>query len=393
MSSSSAVQTQLESAYKSTLAQLARVLAFQGRLQQQGGAGYVTQPPRQLTEQLHAEAAKFDAVCEHVEQRVLRALAVLERDARKAAGISPLPVPASAPPPQPPAQPAAPIEPVAQPATNNSLDLTSSPPLPFSLPVSTASSAPLPSAVAPAHSAPMELDLTLSPSPPPSAAKKAATTDDAPLPFQLPVSTASSSSNSPFAAPSSAPAQPPPPAAAPGLPGDEDIHALLSSLNMPPFDLASSTSSSVAAPASTAASASIANPSASALPDLSMEDLAALLNTTTSSAPPPPPAPASAPLDLFGLGPSSSMPSDPTGGSGGIGAFDYTSLLSSSGGVGGDATGAGAGAGAGGGGGVPDLSDLDFSGLGAGGFDMSQFATGMGAEGQPSLDELLKNLG
>ncbi|GAA5864556.1 hypothetical protein JCM1840_000542 [Sporobolomyces johnsonii] len=116
-------------------------------------------PPSQLTacpKRLKAKVERFDAVCATVEQRVLRAIAVLERDARKAAGISPLPAPSpsSVVPPPPPA--------------NSSLFSTEPAPPP-TLPAQTEAPPPLPPASSATENLPMELDLTLSPSPPPAA--------------------------------------------------------------------------------------------------------------------------------------------------------------------------------------------------------------------------------
>ncbi|GAA5894094.1 hypothetical protein JCM6882_007982 [Rhodosporidiobolus microsporus] len=356
MASTNQTQTALEGSLKATLVQLSHILAFQARLQQQGASQYALEPPRQLTDKLKVEADQLEGVCTAIEQRVLKALAVLERDARKAAGISPLPVPSP--------EPAPAAEPPKAAVETMTID---DEPLPFTLPVSTASSH-VPSTAPSAPSTAMQLDLTLSPSPPP-----AALPDNAPLPFQLPVST--SSSSTPSAASVAAPAAASSAPAAAGAPAEEDINALLSSLNMPPFDPSTFLTSS-APLASSSASTSAAPP----VPDLSLDQLDALFSSSTSSsasaAPITSAAPAfSAPLDLSSLGlTTSSAPSDPTG----MGAFDYTSLINDAGM--GNSTGGGAA------GGAPGLGDLDLSTLGAGEFDFSQL-------GEPNLDELLKSLG
>ncbi|BGP18705.1 hypothetical protein JCM10213_009183 [Rhodosporidiobolus nylandii] len=350
MSTANTTQAQLEASYKATLAQLSHILAFQARVHAAGGAAYSgAQPPRQMAEQLQAEMARFDKLLDGVEERVLRALAVLDRDARAAAGLPPL----AAPSPPPASAPAVALVPAA--AAPSAVDES---PLPFTLPVSTAAPSPRP-APAPTSQpaekpAPMELDLTMSPSPPPHG--------EAPLPFQLP-----GVPPAPIAAAATAP---PPAAVAPSM-GTEDLDALLSSIGMAPFS---------ATPASTTAalpSAAAPAPANGMLPDLSMDALNALLNGASSSSSAPPAAPGiDVSLASFGG----------LGGGGGPGEanVDFSSLM-------GPSTGAGGADAAPGGG----LADLDFSALGAGEFDMSQLGTGVGGatQGEANLEELLKSLG
>ncbi|GAA5881704.1 hypothetical protein JCM3774_005342 [Rhodotorula dairenensis] len=220
----------LEAALKAATLQLSRILAYQARLQLHATVQYAPPAPNALVKQLAHDADTFDHLCSTLEQRVLRAIAVLERDVRRANGI--------------PAPPRTPPDDLAI--------------MPFALP---------------ANDAPMQIDLTEEKSsPPPTAAAAAAvgpageTTStggllsevDLSMPFQLPSSSAASgataaaslSSSSvtvptlaapapPTTAPPSAPAvaAPAPPPAFPDSTAD-DIDALLSSLNMPAFSAA-----------------------------------------------------------------------------------------------------------------------------------------------------------
>ncbi|BGP42346.1 hypothetical protein JCM10450v2_006439 [Rhodotorula kratochvilovae] len=359
MSTQHPIQTALEASHKATLLQLSRVLAFQARLQQQGATQYAPSAPKQLTQPLEAEAANFASICDQLEQRVLRAIAVLERDARKAAGISPLPAA-----PSPLAAPPPPAVELAQPPAEDA-------PLPFALPPSTATSTPAASAAPPTQ--PMQLDLTLSPSPPPTTG---AGTGDATMPFQLPGSTLSGSSGGrggPVMLDLTGDDPVAPSGTSAGV-GDaaasDDINALLASLNMPPFGLASSTSSSAAAAAPAPAASA-----PGAFPDLSLDALNALM-AGTSSAPPPssgPPANAqagaSAGLDALGLS------LDPaTSSSSGFPALDLSSF------------GAAGGAGDGG---FGALGEMDFTSFAA----VPASSGGGAGAGDASLEELLKSLG
>ncbi|GAA5982131.1 hypothetical protein JCM11641_000597 [Rhodosporidiobolus odoratus] len=370
MSATNVTQMQLEGSYKSTLAHLSRILAFRARLQQAGGAQYAgTGPPKQLVNALQSEAARFDEICQAVEAKVLRAIAVLERDARAAAGLSPLPSTLPSPPALPPPTATSP----AHRPEPEQVSMHDDEPLPFTLPVSTATSSMNSPAVTapqpPAPSAqshepkPVELDLTLSPSPPGA---------EAPLPFQLPISTSSSLPT----ASSTAPASAPPPIPAPTAPVEsasfanpnEDLDSLLSSLGMAPF---------AALPSSSAPT--LSNPPASApaestaLSDFSMDAISALLDDT-SSAPFAGSTGVSALMDLSSLGLPATSASAPAPGVG-SGNMDFSAFLN-------DPTSI---SGVGGGG----LADLDFSNLaaGPGEFDLSQLGTG-----GTDLNDLLKDI-
>ncbi|GAA6009131.1 uncharacterized protein JCM10292_005331 [Rhodotorula paludigena] len=378
MSASHETKQALESSLKATLVQLSRIVAFQARLQQQGAAQYAPPAPRHLTEQLRGEAANFEAICDALEKRALRAIAVLERDARKAAGISPLPVPSPAP----------------APAADSTADDDGA--LPFALPPSTASASTVPSA-----SKAVQLDLTLSPSPPPAASTSAPGDDvlDAPLPFQLPPSTATSTSAPPAASAPLASDPAPIPSFDFGSGSSEDINALLASLNMPPF--------SVGEPEpGTAAQAD------TTMPDLSLDALNNLLGSTSASTSAAPPAGGSSGLDSLGLsfpspalGATASLPtafsaappaftavSAPplAGAETDFSSIDFTSLgLPAD--FGASLSSASvpppqpAAAAAGGGG------DVDMSGLGE--FDFAALMGGEAAGADAGLDELLKSLG
>ncbi|GAA6028910.1 hypothetical protein JCM8097_001501 [Rhodosporidiobolus ruineniae] len=416
MSTPTDTATALATAYKSTLAQLSHLLAFQHRIQQQGATHYAASvgPPRDLVNRVNHEAAHFDQLCADLEARILRAIAVLERDARKAAGL-PNPV---APSPLPAPLPAAPLSNPVPPSNSPSIDLTlpgadaedDGAPLPFSLPISTAGKGAQPAATGAAGGA-MELDLTLSPSPPPSTSRPAtaagggAGAAEAPLPFQLPVSTSSSST------PSAATAAPPlaDPAGRGG--GDDDLNALLSSLNMPPFDPSSSLSSSLASSIPPSA-VPAPLPALATQPDFSTpEGLMAFLSSSTSSNASAPPVPVSAQqaaqpsLDFSALGLSSAPSAHPLAAAAaapqpdlnnlGLGSLDFSALLSSSSSVTSSAPPPLADVGGG-------VADFDFSSLtndptgGLGEFDFASAAFGGGGGGESGaadLDELLRNLG
>ncbi|SCV71393.1 BQ2448_2981 [Microbotryum intermedium] len=91
-------QVQLETTLKSTLHALSLILSFYSSVQQLGVLNYTPHAPRQLTNQLKLEAAKYDQICGQLEATILRAIATLERDALKAAQVGQLVVP---PPPPP----------------------------------------------------------------------------------------------------------------------------------------------------------------------------------------------------------------------------------------------------------------------------------------------------
>ncbi|BGO93828.1 hypothetical protein NBRC10512_004617 [Rhodotorula toruloides] len=359
MDSQNATQAQLESALKATLARLSHILAFQARLQQQGTAQYAPPAPIQLAEQLKVDVARFDQVCDDVERKLLRAIAVIERDVRKATGASPPPVPS-------PEQPTVKAEPGAEAI------------LPFGLP----SSLTEPAAAAVPAAAGMSIDLTNSPSPTSTS-----------LPFQLPgtatpASVLTSNSNPIPTAQTNT--------AAESVAGD-DLNALLSSLNVPPFggiDPSADLTSTSNAPDT----AFVTN---SAFPDLSLEALDSLLSGSAAAASgtSAPPASASVPTDLSSLGldfasvlsapPLSGPTAAPAASSApslDLGSFDFSSL-----GLAGSAEPA-ASSGAGGAGG---LGGLDLTGLGD--LDFGSFGTEGGGQdggtGAVDLDELLKSLG
>ncbi|KAJ8293171.1 hypothetical protein OF846_003864 [Rhodotorula toruloides] len=342
MDSQNATQAQLESALKATLARLSHILAFQARLQQQGTAQYAPPAPIQLAEQLKVDVARFDQVCDDVERKLLRAIAVIERDVRKATGASPPPVPS-------PEQPTVKAEPGAEAI------------LPFGLP----SSLTEPAAAAVPAAAGMSIDLTNSPSPTSTS-----------LPFQLPgtatpASVLTSNSNPIPTAQTNT--------AAESVAGD-DLNALLSSLNVPPFggiDPSADLTSTSNAPDT----AFVTN---SAFPDLSLEALDSLLSGSAAAASgtSAPPASASVPTDLSSLGldfasvlsapPLSGPTAAPAASSApslDLGSFDFSSL-----GLAGSAEPA-ASSGAGGAGG---LGGLDLTGLGD--LDFGSFGTEGGGQ-------------
>ncbi|GAA5991633.1 hypothetical protein JCM10908_001063 [Rhodotorula pacifica] len=257
MTSYTDTKTALESALKATTLQLSRILAYQARLQQHGTAQYGPSAPTTLVKQLARDAESFDTVCRALEQRVLRAIAILERDVRRAKGIAA--APASKP------HPTADLE---------QEDLA----MPFALPpAGTAATTAAEPASAAAAVPTMQIDLTDENSSPPAGAGAGPTTTglsselDLSLPFQLrPSSSATTTTKSATAA--AAPpisSAPPPPSissssfdasslGAAGIPSfpdstADDIDALLSSLDMPAF--ASATSPSASGPAATAAPA------------------------------------------------------------------------------------------------------------------------------------------
>ncbi|GAA5972861.1 hypothetical protein JCM21900_003326 [Sporobolomyces salmonicolor] len=331
MATAPTTKAALDASLKNTLLQLSKILSFQAQLQQYGATQYADQAPSQLTAQLKAEVGRFDALCAAVEQRVLHAIAVLERDARKAAGISPLPAPSpsSVFPPPPPADPSLfSTEPAV-------------PPVPPALPAQTVAAPPAPPASSAATSLPMELDLTLSPSPPPATEPVPPAIES--LPFALPTTSSITASTAAAAAP---------------LPS-EDLTALLSSLNMPPFD-----ASLLSLPSSSTSEAPSVGQSAA-------EAMTALLG----SAPPL--------LDASAVAPS--IPAD---GDFNLTGFDFASIGLPAPTVG-----------------NPDVAPASASsqqpvdpsrGMGGNGLDLD--LTGMGdldlsQLGEPNLDELLKSLG
>ncbi|BGP34261.1 hypothetical protein JCM10296v2_006076 [Rhodotorula toruloides] len=356
MDSQNATQAQLESALKATLLRLSHILAFQARLQQQGTAQYAPPAPRQLTEQLKLDVAKFDAVCDEVERKLLRAIAVIERDVRKATGASPPPVPS-------PEQATVKAEPGGEAV------------LPFVLPSSTTDT---PTAAG-AAAAGMSIDLTNSPSP-----------TSPSLPFQLPgtATPADPSTSNPNSTPHAATTAASESAAA------DDLNALLSSLNVPPFG--GIDSSADPTPTSNAPDTFFATNSA--FPDLSLEALDSLLSGSSATGSAAPLASSSLPADLSSLGldflsmssappppsataaPASSAPSLD------LGSLDFSSL--------GLAVSAEPAASSGAGG-VGGLGGLDLTGLGD--LDFGSFGTAGGGQdggtGAVDLDELLKSLG
>jgi len=390
---------------QATLLDLSRILAFQARLQQHGVAQYALAVPKHLTQALQGDAAQFAAICDRLEHRVVRpllprsrpercltlthpqlkAIATLERDARRAAGLSP-----ARPTSPAPADPPAPVEPAAPgPAAATAAVDEDDVKLPFSLPASSAS-APT-ATTAPPSAAAMQLDLTLSPSPPPAA--PSTTTTDSTLPFQLPGSSTLPPSSSAMmldlTGDDAAPAPVPPPAGGGaldlgGADANADLNALLASLNMPPFDSSASLPGASAAPSLSTAPPPA--PPSTAFPALSLDALNALLAGSAPPAASTAPA-ASQPSALDSLGLSLAPPAPSTVSA----APDLSSLdfsASSFGAFGGDAAGAGPGAagGAAGGGGGAGLGD---------GFDFTSFAAApsAGGAGDASLEELLRSLG
>ncbi|KAM0790837.1 hypothetical protein ACM66B_004682 [Microbotryomycetes sp. NB124-2] len=86
----SSAQTALEGSLKSTIHALSLLVSQHATIDSLGVSAYVQHAPRQLVNQLQQETTKFDGLCTQLEQQILRAIAVLERDALKAAGL-PLP--------------------------------------------------------------------------------------------------------------------------------------------------------------------------------------------------------------------------------------------------------------------------------------------------------------
>lgn len=64
----------IESALKSTLHSLSLVLSFHSSVQQLAVAPYAPHPPRQHTQQIQLDSAKFAAACATIEQRLVRSL-------------------------------------------------------------------------------------------------------------------------------------------------------------------------------------------------------------------------------------------------------------------------------------------------------------------------------
>ncbi|KAK4050837.1 hypothetical protein OIV83_003259 [Microbotryomycetes sp. JL201] len=91
-SMSTSAQAALEASLKSTIHALSLVVSFHATVDSLGVSPYVQHAPRQLVNSLQQETQKFDGLCTQLEQQILRAIAVLERDALKAAGL-PLPQP------------------------------------------------------------------------------------------------------------------------------------------------------------------------------------------------------------------------------------------------------------------------------------------------------------
>ncbi|GAA5897294.1 uncharacterized protein JCM6883_006646 [Sporobolomyces salmoneus] len=391
-STSQQVRGALEASYKSTRLELSRILAFKAHLQQHGAAQYGRVPQSMVTA-LKGEMDKFDTICLELEKRVLRAIATLERDAKKASN----PLPDSTKPEQ-----SDPILPSSEPASSALPTTITSESQTTGPETIVLDDDPLPTAPRGVDQS-MQIDLTLSPTPPPPHLPAAASE---PVPFALPTSSSSASlasastSNAPLASQplvnSNATTAPPP---------SDDLNALLSSLNMPPFDPNAFLNSSTAAGGGGASSTG-----------LSADALAALLGTDTTAMPAPSTnAPATGgagggqDINLTGFdfssisGLNTSIPSTsnppappiaPTPGFTGVGGtgmnFDFSSL----GGLGG-----GNGAG---------LSDfVDYSALGSGSgtgneFDLAGLglppASGGGGMGggemtEEQLQELLKNLG
>ncbi|KAI5474965.1 hypothetical protein MNV49_002149 [Pseudohyphozyma bogoriensis] len=95
---------ELETSLKSTLHSLSLILAFYSSIQALQVTAYAQHPPRQQAQNIRTQTENFEKACREIEQRILRAIAVLERDARKAAGQPPLiptPPPAILSPPKP----------------------------------------------------------------------------------------------------------------------------------------------------------------------------------------------------------------------------------------------------------------------------------------------------
>ncbi|GAA5839984.1 hypothetical protein JCM3766R1_000631 [Sporobolomyces carnicolor] len=240
---SNQVRNSLETSYKSTRLQLSRILAFKAHLHQHGAAQY-GQVTQTMVTTLKSEMDKFDGICTDLEKRVRNAIATLERDAKKASNSLQGTTQTDAV--LPAAEPASSALPESITAASQAIAQDASMPVD---PSSTSS--------APPATESMQIDLTLSPSPPP--APEPVTTD--PVPFALPTSTGDASSTSVAPSTSSGP------------PAD-DLNALLSSLNMPPFD-----------PNAFLASQSSAGGSGATTTGMDADTLAALLGTGAATVP------------------------------------------------------------------------------------------------------------
>ncbi|BGP57278.1 hypothetical protein JCM8202_002855 [Rhodotorula sphaerocarpa] len=284
---------QLERALKATTLQLSRILAYQARVEQHRTAHFAPPAPRALTRQLAADTDAFDACLHHLELRVLRAIAVLERDARRANGLPPATTAAA---------PAAVVPaPVGDPATSASTATAAQDELPFSLPSA--------SAAAEAPNGTSTLDLTDSPALVP--------TVPGPAPGDLPQTSQQSHSQSQSSA--------------------IDID-LTMPLQLPPSAGAAPAGSSSTSQSGTAASATPAAPSTSAaeatggttgsagaFPESTSDDIDALLSSLNLPTSFPPGASSSSPSALSFVSGASIASSGAAGGA--QPAFDYSSLL------------------------------------------------------------------
>lgn len=250
--------------------------------------------------------------------------------------------------------------------------------LPFGLPSSMTESVAIPGSAAAA----MPIDLTNSPSP-----------NAPPLPFQLP-GTATSADAETSQSNSTQSAQPVPVADT----AADDLNALLSSLNVPPFGGLDTS----AKPALTSNPPETSINSSATFPDLSLEALDNLLNgsalSASGSSAPPASSSLSAGLGSFGLDfpsissapPQSSATVAPAASSAApnldLSTFDFSSL---------GLTGSAGPTASSGAGGASGPGELDLSGLGA--LDISSFGAEAGGQdggtGAVDLDELLKSLG
>ncbi|GAA5967979.1 hypothetical protein JCM3765_005566 [Sporobolomyces pararoseus] len=381
-STSQQVRDSLEASYKSTRLQLSRILAFKAHLQQHGAAQY-GRTPQTMVVALKSEMDKFDKICEELEKRVMRAIATLERDAKKASNSLP------------PSTSAAPIEstfPSIEPASSavpTSITSASQPSGPETITLDDEPD------IVPSATQPMQLDLTLSPTPPPPHPSIPQPPPD-PAPFALPASTGDSSNSLGSNNPSSSTNPPLPSTSEAGPANSDDLNALLTSLNMPPFDpnafLQSGGGAGVSTGMDTDALAALlgtgTGTTTSAPPDASLTtnvpasatgagqeinltgfDFSSIsgLNTSTTSNPPAsiPASTSSAPVPSTSAAPNLGMD------------FDFSSL-------------------GGGTGGIAGLDGMDFSSFGGSGngFDLTGLAGGAGEQmSEANLEELLKSLG
>ncbi|GAA5987940.1 hypothetical protein JCM5350_006781 [Sporobolomyces pararoseus] len=392
-STSQQVRDSLEASYKSTRLQLSRILAFKAHLQQHGAAQY-GRTPQTMVVALKGEMDKFDQICEELEKRVMRAIATLERDAKKTSTTLPLST-SSAPiesilPSVEPASSAVPtsITSASQPSGPETITLDDEPDL------------------VPSVAQPMQLDLTLSPTPPPPHPSIPQPPPD-PAPFALPTSTNESSSSSGLnnaSSSSSTTTTNPPPLptttseAAPAT--SDDLNALLSSLNMPPFDpnaflqqtggggggvstgmdadalaalLGTGTGMTTSAPQDTPSMTNVTTSTAGGGSEINLTgfDFSSIsgLNTTATTSNPSAsiPAPTSSALNSTTSAAAPNLGMD----------FDFSSL-------------------GGGNGGLAGLDGMDFSNFGGSGngFDLTVLAGGTGEQmSEANLEELLKSLG